>query len=192
VAKLVEAIQQHTHNGEDLVDFMLQTFRSGPMRYRMEAAHWLTERGFGKPPQVVEHTGDDGDPISVKVTCPRGEAAYDARSEQRKNSGPNAGRASVREGRLGEPRGAAAGSKTYAVRQLVAEALSDPDVWKEAVERYRETLKTRKTIINALEFAARVNREIRLGSEERVGGVTIIFQTNLKPGSLKRPANVRV
>ena len=70
LAKLVEAIQQHTHNGEDLVDFMLQTFRSGPMRYRMEAAHWLTERGFGKPPQVVEHTGEDGDLISVKLTWP--------------------------------------------------------------------------------------------------------------------------
>ena len=30
---------------------MLQTVRSGPMRYRMEAAHWLTERGFGRPPR---------------------------------------------------------------------------------------------------------------------------------------------
>jgi hypothetical protein len=70
VAKLIQTIQQHTHDGEELVDFMLKAFRSGPMRYRMEAAHWLTERGFGRAPQVVEHTGDDGDPISVKVTWP--------------------------------------------------------------------------------------------------------------------------
>jgi len=65
--KLIETIQRHTHDGEDLVDFMLLTFRSGPMRYRMEAAHWLTERGFGRAPQVVEHTGEDGDPIHVTV-----------------------------------------------------------------------------------------------------------------------------
>ena len=67
VVKLIETIQQQTHDGEDLVDFMLRTFRSGPMRYRMEAAHWLTERGFGRAPQAVEHVGEDGGPISVKV-----------------------------------------------------------------------------------------------------------------------------
>jgi hypothetical protein len=72
VTKLIETIQQETRGGEDLVTFMMQTFRSGPMRYRMEAAHWLTERGFGKPPQVVEHTNEDGGPISVKVIWPEG------------------------------------------------------------------------------------------------------------------------
>jgi len=70
VAKLIETIQQHTHDGGDLVDFMLQTFRNGPMRYRMEAAHWLTERGFGRAPQVVEHVGEEAGPIHVKVTWP--------------------------------------------------------------------------------------------------------------------------
>ncbi|SRR5437773_279399 len=48
----------------------LQTFRSGPMRYRMEAAHWFTERGFGKPPQTVELTAEDGGPVSVTIRWP--------------------------------------------------------------------------------------------------------------------------
>jgi hypothetical protein len=40
------------------------------MRYRMEAAHWLTERGFGKPPQTVEFTAEDGGPVVVKLIWP--------------------------------------------------------------------------------------------------------------------------
>jgi Family of unknown function (DUF5681) len=88
----------------------------------------------------------------------------------------------------GNPGGRPRGSKTYAIRQLVAEALNDPNVWKEAVDRYCETLKTRKTVISGLEFAARVNREIGLGSDTAVGGVTLIFQSNLKPGALRRGA----
>ena len=70
LSTLIGKIQRDTRDGEDLVDFMLRTFRSGPMRYRMEAAHWLTERGFGRAPQVVEHTGDKGDPISVRLIWP--------------------------------------------------------------------------------------------------------------------------
>jgi hypothetical protein len=89
-------------------------------------------------------------------------------------------------GHSGNAGGRPKGSKTYAIRQLVAEALNDPNVWKEAVERYRETLKTRKTVINGLEFAARVNREIGIGSNDEVpGGVTIIFKSNLRPGALR-------
>lgn len=83
------------------------------------------------------------------------------------NSGRTAGRMPIgrrfEQGTSGNPGGRPRGSKTYAIRTLVAEALNDPNVWKEAVERYRETLKTRKTVINGLEFAARVNREIGLG-----------------------------
>jgi hypothetical protein len=40
---------------------------SGPMRDRMEAAPWLTERGVGNAPQIVEHMGEAGEPVSVKV-----------------------------------------------------------------------------------------------------------------------------
>jgi hypothetical protein len=80
--------------------------------------------------------------------------------------------------------------KTFSIHQLVAEAIDDKDTRTEAVKRLQDNLKRAKTVVNTLEFAARVNHEIGLGSEERVGGVTIIFQTNLKPGSLKRPAKV--
>jgi hypothetical protein len=63
---------------------------------------------------------------------------------------------------------------------------ADPNVWKEAVERYRETLKTRKTVINGLEFAARVNKEIEQNSDTPTGGITVIFRSNLRPGALRR------
>jgi hypothetical protein len=74
------------------------------------------------------------------------------------------------------------GSKTFAIKALIAEALSDPGVWNEAIDRYRETLKARKTVINGLEFAARVNREIGVGGAgETPAGVTIIFESNIRP-----------
>ena len=75
VTKLIETIQHETHDGRELVDFMMQTFRSGPMRYRMEAAYWLTERGFGKPPQTVELTAEDRGPVVVKLIWPESEGA---------------------------------------------------------------------------------------------------------------------
>jgi hypothetical protein len=34
--------------------------------------------------------------------------------------------------------------------------------------------------------AARLNKEIGLGAEDRPPGVTIIFRTNLRPGALRR------
>ena len=70
LARLIEQIQQQTNDGQEFVDFMLKTFRSGPMRYRMEAAEWLTERGFGRTPQVVEHLGEEGGPLHVTLTWP--------------------------------------------------------------------------------------------------------------------------
>jgi hypothetical protein len=59
------------------------------------------------------------------------------------------------------------GSKTFAIKALIAEALSDPKVWNEAIDRSRETLRGRKTVINGLEFSARVNREIWSGQRRR-------------------------
>jgi hypothetical protein len=58
----------------------------------------------------------------------------------------------------------------------------------EAVKRLQDNLKRAKTVVNTLEFAARVNREMGLGSDTAVGGVTLIFQSNLKPGALRRRA----
>ena len=74
----------------------------------------------------------------------------------------------------------------FSIHQLFAEAIDDKETRTEAVKRLQDNLKRAKTVVNTLEFAARVNHEIGLGSEERVGGVTIIFQSNLQPGALGR------
>ena len=50
----------------------------------------------------------------------------------------------------------------------------------------QENLKNRRSVLATLELAARLNREIGLGSEDRPPGITITFVSNLKPGSLKR------
>jgi Family of unknown function (DUF5681) len=81
--------------------------------------------------------------------------------------------------------------KTFSIHQLVAEAIDDKDTRAEAVRRFQDNLKARKTVMPALELAARINREIGIGSEDRPPGVTIIFTSNLRPGSLRRnPATV--
>jgi len=74
--------------------------------------------------------------------------------------------------------------KTFSIHQLVAEAMDDKDTRTEAVQRLRDNLKRAKTVVNTLEFAARVNREIGLNSDAPTGGVTILFQSNLRPGAL--------
>ncbi len=84
----------------------------------------------------------------------------------------------------GRPKGAPA--LIYSVRQLVAEALSDPEVWKGARTTLQESFKARKSVVPALEFAARVNREIGLGSDQQAAGVTIIVQTNIRADRLRR------
>lgn len=45
-----ERIRKETRDGEELVEFMLEAMRNPktPIKYRMEAARWLAERGFGK------------------------------------------------------------------------------------------------------------------------------------------------
>jgi len=57
----------------------------------------------------------------------------------------------------------------------------------EAVRYLRENFKGKKTVLPALEFAARLNREIGLGTNgDTPGGVTIRFISNLRPGALRR------
>jgi len=167
---------------------MLLTFRSGPMRYRIEAAHWLTERGFGKAPQIVEHMGEDGGPVSVKVI--RGEGApdrtrdaagRDSRGRFRSGVSGNPARR-FQPGTSGNPSGK---PKNFSIHQLMAEAIDD-NTRDEAVRRVQENLKTRRSVLPTLEFAARLNREIGLGSEDRPPGITITFVSNLQPGALKR------
>lgn len=45
-----ERIRKETRDGEELVEFMLEAMRNPktPIKYRMEAARWLAERGFGR------------------------------------------------------------------------------------------------------------------------------------------------
>jgi len=56
----------------------------------------------------------------------------------------------------------------------------------EAVRRLQENLKNRRSVLPTLELAARLNREIGLGSEDRPPGITITFVSNLRPGALRR------
>jgi hypothetical protein len=69
---------------------------------------------------------------------------------------------------------------------MVAEALADKSTRADAISRFQEALKNRKTVLQSLEFAARVNRETGLGSEDRPPGITITFVSNLRPGALRR------
>jgi hypothetical protein len=69
-------------------------------------------------------------------------------------------------GRSGNPGGRPKGSKTFAIRELVAEALADPATREAAIQEFRRALARTRTVIPRLEFAARVNKEIGQGSGE--------------------------
>jgi hypothetical protein len=60
------------------------------------------------------------------------------------------------------------GIPTFSILRMIAEALTDEATRKEAILRLRDSVKQRKTVVQTLEFAARVNREIGLGSEASV------------------------
>jgi hypothetical protein len=74
------------------------------------------------------------------------------------------------------------GSKTFVIKALIAEALSDPGGLERGDRPGPRALKARKTVISGLEFATRVNCEIGLGGAgETPAGVTIIFESNIRP-----------
>jgi hypothetical protein len=91
---------------------------------------------------------------------------------------------SFKPGRSGNPGGRPKGSKTYAVRELVAEALADPATREIAIEEFRKVLCRSKTVVGGLEFAAKVNREIGHGADVPAGGVQLILKTNIDPTKL--------
>ena len=71
---LAAYIRERTHDGRDLVDFVVDVFQGNGERLnghppklevRFEAATWLADRGFGKPVQTIAHTGDDGGPVKI-------------------------------------------------------------------------------------------------------------------------------
>lgn len=73
-AGLAAYIRKQTDEGKVLADFMLSiVFRQGefehariPLNVRMDAATWLADRGMGKPVQVNEFTGPNGEPIEQR------------------------------------------------------------------------------------------------------------------------------
>ena len=98
--------------------------------------------------------------------------------------GRGPGRPSPR-GVSGNAGGRPKGIPSFSVPSLVADALSDKNTRADAIERLQDTIRNRKTVLQSLEFAARVNRETGLGSEDRRAAVTITFAFHLKPGSLR-------
>jgi hypothetical protein len=63
-------------------------------------------------------------------------------------------------GRSANPGWRPKGSRTFAIRELVAEALADPTTREAAIQEFRRALARTRTIISSLEFAARPNKEI--------------------------------
>jgi hypothetical protein len=64
---LAQLVRQETKDGAELVAFMLRILRGRkqPLRYRLEAAAWLADRGFGKVALPLEHSGAEGGPVEV-------------------------------------------------------------------------------------------------------------------------------
>lgn len=64
---LAALVKEQTEDGAELVDFMLRVLRGKrhPLRYKLEAACWLADRGFGKALQQMEVSGPGGGKIVV-------------------------------------------------------------------------------------------------------------------------------
>ena len=62
-------VRQETKDGAELVAFMLRILRGRkqPLRYRLEAAAWLADRGFGKAVQQLDMGGRPGEPLTIRV-----------------------------------------------------------------------------------------------------------------------------
>jgi hypothetical protein len=75
---LAALVRDQCADGAELVDFYYQVFRGTEPgmeapKYRMEAAKWLTERGFGKDSPL-----EDSDPVISGLDTPEVEAMLDA------------------------------------------------------------------------------------------------------------------
>ena len=68
-AGLAAQIREQTNNGQEILNLMLEVMRDTirSIDRRLEAATWLTDRGFGKPAQTVEHGGLSDQPAVVKL-----------------------------------------------------------------------------------------------------------------------------
>ena len=66
---LAHLVRDHTRDGAELVEFMLRVLRGKrqPLRYRLEAAAWLADRGFGKALQQLDVGGVAGEPLTIRI-----------------------------------------------------------------------------------------------------------------------------
>ena len=62
-------VRQETKDGAELVAFHLRILRGRkqPLRYRLEAAAWLADRGFGKALQQMELSGPGAEPLTIRI-----------------------------------------------------------------------------------------------------------------------------
>ena len=76
---LSSLVREQTKDGQELVRFMLGVLRGRktPLRYRLEAAAWLADRGFGRVAQPI--TGEGGGPM--RFTLALSAAAASAETE---------------------------------------------------------------------------------------------------------------
>lgn len=66
---LADLVRRETRDGAELVAFMLRVLRGRkqPLRYRLEAAAWLADRGFGKALQQMELSGPGSEPLTIRI-----------------------------------------------------------------------------------------------------------------------------
>jgi len=75
-------VREQTKEGAELVAFHLRILRGRkqPLRYRLEAAAWLADRGFGKAVQQLDIGGVPGEPLTIRVEY--AESAPDADADR--------------------------------------------------------------------------------------------------------------
>jgi hypothetical protein len=61
LAALARRAREVTGNGEKLVEFFLDRLEHGNRREQMEAALWFSDRGWGRPGQIIEEPAEGDD-----------------------------------------------------------------------------------------------------------------------------------
>jgi hypothetical protein len=65
----MQYVRAKTNDGKTIADFMLSVMAdtNRKLDQRMEAATWLADRGFGKPAQMLQHSGSEI-PVPIALT----------------------------------------------------------------------------------------------------------------------------
>ncbi len=90
-----------------------------------------------------------------------------------------------RPGQSGNPGGRPKGLKVFSVLRIVGEAMDDEKTHEGQITALRGCLTSQRRTIEAHILAARVNKEIGMGSEQSGGGVQVLVQTNITVGGLR-------